>query len=293
MQARDLLDVDDLTPEELRQLLADAHRMKASGYRGQELAGTTWALIFEKPSLRTRATLDIAVYELGGHPLYLDQKGVGLGQREPVRDVAKNLERWVGGIAARVYRHRTLEELAEHADVPVVNALSDRAHPLQALADAMTLEEAFGDLKGLRVAWVGDGNNVLASLAKVLAPLGAELVAAIPEGYEPEEELPLEVVRDPRQAVQGADAVYTDVWTSMGQEEEAERRRRDFAGFTVDLALFEEAKPTAAFLHCLPAHYGEEVTEEVVYHPRSRVFDQAENRLHAAKAALRFLVGAR
>ena len=287
------MDVDDLTPEELRQLLADAHRMKASGYRGQELAGTTWALIFEKPSLRTRATLDIAVYELGGHPLYLDQKGVGLGQREPVRDVAKNLERWVGGIAARVYRHRTLEELAEHADVPVVNALSDRAHPLQALADAMTLEEAFGDLKGLKVAWVGDGNNVLVSLAKVLSALGAELVAAIPEGYEPKEEVPITVVRDPEEAVRGADAVYTDVWTSMGQEEEAEKRRRDFAGFTVDLSLFEEAKPTAAFLHCLPAHYGEEVTEEVVYHPRSRVFDQAENRLHAAKAALRFLTGAR
>ena len=293
MPKRDLLDVDDLSPEEIRKILADAHELKARRYRGSDLGGATWALIFEKPSLRTRATLDIAVHELGGHPLYLDQKGVGLGQREPVRDVAKNLERWVGGIAARVFRHETLKELAEHAGVPVVNALSDRAHPLQALADAMTLEEAFGDLKGLRVAWVGDGNNVLASLAKVLAPLGAELVAAIPEGYEPKEELPLEVVRDPREAVQGADAVYTDVWTSMGQEEEAERRRRDFAGFTVDLALFEEAKPTAAFLHCLPAHYGEEVTEEVVYHPRSRVFDQAENRLHAAKAALRFLVGAR
>lgn len=293
MQARDLLDVDDLTSEELRRVLADAHRVKKTRYRGKELSGTTWALIFEKPSLRTRATLDVAVYELGGHPLYLDQKGVGLGQREPVRDVAKNLERWVGGIAARVFRHETLEELAEHADIPVVNALSDRAHPLQALADAMTLEEAFGDLKGIKVAWVGDGNNVLVSLAKVLAPLGAELVAAIPEGYEPKEELPLTIVRDPREAVRGADAVYTDVWTSMGQEEEAEKRRRDFAGFTVDLALFEEAKPTAAFLHCLPAHYGEEVTEEVVYHPRSRVFDQAENRLHAAKAALRFLVGAR
>ncbi len=292
MQTRDLLDVDDLGPEAFRRVLDDAHRMKAGRYRGQELAGQTWALVFEKPSLRTRATLEIAVYELGGHPLYLDQRGIGLGEREPVRDVAKNLERWTAGIAARVFRHATVAELAEHASVPVINALSDRAHPLQAIADAMTLEEAFGNLEGLRVAWVGDGNNVLVSLAKALDYLGARLVAAIPEGYDPPEPIPAEIVRDPAEAVEGADAVYTDVWTSMGQEEEAEQRRRDFKGFTVDLALFERAKPTAAFLHCLPAHYGEEVTEEVAYHPRSRIFDQAENRLHAAKAAIRHLLGA-
>ncbi len=292
MRERDLLDVDDLGREALRRVLNDAHRMKAERYRGRELSGRTWALIFEKPSLRTRSTLEIAIYELGGHPLYLDQAGVGLGVREPVRDVAKNLERWVAGIAARVHRHETVAGLAEHAGVPVVNALSDRAHPLQAIADAMTLEEAFGPLEGLRVAWVGDGNNVLVSLAKALDLLGARLVAAIPEGYDPPKPLPIEIVRDPREAVEGADAVYTDVWVSMGQEEEAERRRRDFSGFTVDLALFEQAKPTAAFLHCLPAHYGEEVVEEVLYHPRSRVFDQAENRLHATKAVIRYLQGA-
>jgi len=289
MQARDFLDVDVLDPETLGELLERAAWLKARRYRGTELAGRTWALVFEKPSLRTRSTLEIAVYELGGHPLYLDQNGIGLGVREPVRDVAKNLERWVAGIAARVHDHATVVALAEHARVPVVNALSDRAHPLQAIADLLTLKEAFLNLKDLVVAWVGDGNNVLASFAKAAAMMGVRVVAAIPEGYDPPEPLPVEIVRDPGAAVQGADAVYTDVWVSMGQEAEADRRRADFAGFTVTPALFERAKPTAAFLHCLPAHYGEEVVEAVVDHPRSRVFDQAENRLHAAKAVLLWL----
>ncbi len=289
MQARDFLDVDVLDPETLGALLDRAAWLKARRYRGTELAGRTWALVFEKPSLRTRSTLEVAVYELGGHPLYLDQNGIGLGVRESVRDVARNLERWVAGIAARVHDHATVRALADHARVPVVNALSDRAHPLQAVADLLTLREAFMDLKGLTVAWVGDGNNVLASFAKAAAMMGVRVVAAIPEGYDPPEPLPIEIVRDPEAAVRGADAVYTDVWVSMGQEAEAERRRSDFAGFTVTPALFERAKPTAAFLHCLPAHYGEEVVEAVVDHPRSRVFDQAENRLHAAKAVLLWL----
>ncbi len=290
MQVRDLLDVDDLSREELAFLVERAAELKAARYRGAELAGRTWALVFEKPSLRTRSTLEIAVYELGGHPLYLDQNGIGLGVREPVRDVAKNLERWVAGIAARVHAHATVAALAENARVPVINALSDRAHPLQAIADLLTLKEAFGRLEGLTVAWVGDGNNVLASFAKAAERTGVRVVAAIPEGYDPPEALPVEIVREPGAAVEGADAVYTDVWVSMGQEAEAERRRADFAGFTVTPELFERAKPTAAFLHCLPAHYGEEVVPEVVDHPRSRVFDQAENRLHAAKAVLLWLV---
>ncbi len=287
---RDFLDVDDLSVQELRGVLDRAQAMKRTRARENVLEGKTVALIFEKPSLRTRSTLSVATYELGGYGLYLDHN-IGLGSREPARDVARNLERWVAAIAARVYRHETLIELRDNARIPVINALSDRAHPLQAIADLMTLEEAFGRLEGLRVAWVGDGNNVLASFAKAAAMVGMEVVAAIPPGYDPPESLPLEIVRDPRAAVVGADAVYTDVWISMGQEAEAERRRADFAGFRVTPELFALAKPTAAFLHCLPAHYGEEVDEAVVNHPRSRVFDQAENRLHAAKAVLRFLLG--
>ncbi len=287
---RDFLDVDDLSVQELRGVLDRAQAMKRTRARENVLEGKTVALIFEKPSLRTRSTLSIATYELGGYGLYLDHN-IGLGSREPARDVARNLERWVAAIAARVYRHETLIELRDNARIPVINALSDRAHPLQAIADLMTLEEAFGHLEGLRVAWVGDGNNVLASFAKAAAMVGVEVVAAIPPGYDPPESLPIEIVRDPEAAVAGADAVYTDVWISMGQEAEAERRRADFAGFRVTPDLFALAKPTAAFLHCLPAHYGEEVDEAVVNHPRSRVFDQAENRLHVAKAVLRFLLG--
>ena len=284
-----LLDIDDL-PEPAYQAILDlAWQLKRPRYVGDEYRGRTLALYFEKPSLRTRSTLEIAVVELGGHPLFLDQRFIGVGTREPLKDVARNLGRWVTAIAARVNDHATLEGFAEHSGLPVINALSDRAHPLQALADVLTLREAFGDLKGLRLAWIGDGNNVLTSLAKALAREGMRVVAAIPEGYEPAEELPIEIVRDPRAAVKGADAVYTDVWTSMGQEEERAQRLRDFAGYTVTLELFSAAKPTAIFMHCLPAHYGEEVEEAVVDHPRSRVFDQAENRLHAAKAVLKKL----
>lgn len=239
---RDFLDVDDLSVQELRGVLDRAQAMKQTRVRENVLEGKTVAFIFEKPSLRTRSTLSIATYELGGYGLYLDHN-IGLGSREPARDVARNLERWVAAIAARVYRHETLIELRDNARIPVINALSDRAHPLQAIADLMTLEEAFGRLEGLRVAWVGDGNNVLASFAKAAAMVGMEVVAAIPPGYDPPESLPLEIVRDPRAAVVGADAVYTDVWISMGQEAEAERRRADFAGFRVTPELFALAKP--------------------------------------------------
>ncbi|AEB12492.1 ornithine carbamoyltransferase [Marinithermus hydrothermalis] len=292
---KDLLDFSGLSAELLHQILETARWMKRDQYRGAELAGKSLALIFEKPSLRTRTTLELAAYQLGGHAVYLDQKQIGLGQREPVRDVAKNLERWVDAIAARVYKHETVAALAQHAAVPVINALSDRTHPLQALADLLTLQETFGRLSGLRLAYIGDGNNVLASLLEAAPLVGLEIVVACPEGYDPDPQLMRQagatLLRDPHAAVQGAHAVYTDVWTSMGQEAEAERRRRDFAGFTVTPELLRHAGPDAVFLHCLPAHYGEEVTEAVVHGPQSRVFDQAENRLHTAKALFYHLLG--
>jgi len=294
---RHLLDISSLQPEQIERLLETAAYFKKSSYRGKELDGKTVALLFEKPSLRTRTTLEVATLHLGGHAVYLDTRQVGLGVREPVRDVAANLGRWVEGIAARVNKHETVSELARFAGMPVVNALSDAHHPLQALADLLTLRERFGRLEGLRLAYVGDGNNVLASLLEAAALAGVELVVSTPEGYEPPAELLAKagasLVRDPYQAVAGADAVYTDVWVSMGQEEETQRRLRDFRGYTVTPELMRSAGEQAVFMHCLPAHYGEEVVEEVVYGPASVVFDQAENRLHTAKAVLAELVGGR
>jgi ornithine carbamoyltransferase len=292
-----LLSISDLTAAELAALLRTAEQFKQARYRGSELRGKTLATIFEKPSLRTRTTLEVATVHLGGHAVYLDAGQIGLGVREPVRDVAENLGRWVEGVAARVNKHETVVGLAEHAGVPVLNALSDAHHPLQALADLMTLKENFGRLQGVRLAYVGDGNNVLASLLEAAALSGVEVTVSTPEGYEPApgllERAGARFVRDPVAAVRGADAVYTDVWTSMGQEAEAERRLRDFAGYTVTPELMEAAGPGAIFLHCLPAHYGEEVVEEVAHGPRSRIFDQAENRLHTVKAVLAHYLGGR
>jgi len=292
-----LLDISSLSANDLLGLLKTAAYFKKSSYRGKELEGKTIALLFEKPSLRTRTTLEVAALHLGGHAVYLDTHQVGLGKREPVKDVALNLGRWVEGIAARVNKHETVVKLAEYSGVPVVNALSDLHHPLQALADLLTLQEHFGKLNGLRLAYVGDGNNVLASLLEAASLAGVEVVVSTPEGYEPPTQLMeranAKLVRDPHSAVAGADAVYTDVWVSMGQEEEAQKRLRDFHGYTVTPKLLEEAGEQAIFLHCLPAHYGEEVVEEVVYGPHSKVFDQAENRLHTAKAVLAGLVGGR
>lgn len=287
---KDLLDFSGYGPKAIQHLLALAEELKATRYRGEDLKGKTLALLFEKPSLRTRTTLEVAMAHLGGHAVYLDQKQVGIGEREPVRDIAKNLERFVEGIAARVYAHATVEALARHARIPVVNALSDQAHPLQALADLLTLKEAFGGLRGLEVAWVGDGNNVLNSLLEVAPLVGLRVRVATPKGYEPDPELLRRAgaffTHDPKEAAFGAHALYTDVWTSMGQEAEREKRLRDFRGFQVNGDLLALLAPGGIFLHCLPAHYGEETTEEAVYGPRSRVFDQAENRLHTAKAVL-------
>ena len=287
---KDLLDFSGYGPKELQALLDLAERLKRERYRGEDLKGKVLALLFEKPSLRTRTTLEVAMVHLGGHAVYLDQKQVGIGEREPVRDVAKNLERFVEGIAARVFRHETVEALARHAKVPVVNALSDRAHPLQALADLLTLKEVFGGLAGLEVAWVGDGNNVLNSLLEVAPLAGLKVRVATPKGYEPAPGLLKRAnaffTHDPKEAALGAHALYTDVWTSMGQEAERAKRLRDFQGFQVNGELLKLLRPEGVFLHCLPAHYGEETTEEAVHGPRSRVFDQAENRLHTAKAVL-------
>ncbi|TFU25277.1 ornithine carbamoyltransferase [Thermus tengchongensis] len=287
---KDLLDFSAYGRQEIEALLALAERLKRERYRGEELKGKVLALLFEKPSLRTRTTLEVAMLHLGGHAVYLDQKQVGIGEREPVRDIAKNLERFVEGIAARVYRHGTVEELARHARIPVINALSDRAHPLQALADLLTLKEVFGGWEGLEVAWVGDGNNVLNSLLEVAPLVGLRMRVATPRGYEPDPGLLQKAgaffTHDPKEAALGAHVLYTDVWTSMGQEAERERRLRDFNGFQVNGELLQLLRPQGIFLHCLPAHYGEETTEEAVHGPRSRVFDQAENRLHTAKAVL-------
>jgi ornithine carbamoyltransferase len=268
------------------------------------LAGRILALLFEKPSLRTRVTFEVAMKTLGGESVFIDCRGEPIGQREPVSDVARNLERWVDGIAARTFRHSTVEELARWADVPVINALSDRAHPCQALADFLTLHDTFGRLKGLKLAFVGDGNNVAHSLLLTGAKLGVEVAVATPASYEPDAAIveaakklarpagpKIHALRDPEEAVAGAHAVYTDVWTSMGSEKESDVRRKRFRPYQVTARLFGKARPDAVFMHCLPAHRGEEVEDAVIDSPRSVVFDQAENRLHAQKALLCMLLG--
>jgi len=298
LRGRDLLSLSDLTSDEFHALLdtsLDLKRRWKAGDRPQVLEHTTIAMIFEKQSLRTRSTFDIAMYQLGGHSVLLSQNYIGWGVRETIRDVAHNLERWVDGIMARTYGHATLVELAEHADVPVINGLSDLLHPCQLLADYLTMRETFGALEGLTVAYVGDGNNVCNSHVNAAMHAGTHLRIACPEGFDPDQRVlesarargaDVSIVRDPREAVQGADVLYTDVWISMGHEEEAERRRRAFAGYTVTPSWFSDLSSRGVFMHDLPAHYGEECTEDAVYHERSVVFDQAENRLHAQKGVL-------
>lgn len=298
LRGRDLLSLADLSREEFHGLIESALLLKRgwkTGVRPEPLKHKTIAMIFEKQSLRTRSTFDIAMVQLGGHSVLLSQNYIGWGVRETIRDVAHNLERWVDGIMARTYGHATLEELALHADVPVINGLSDLLHPCQLLADYLTLRETFGELQGLKIAFVGDGNNVCHSHINAALLAGTQLTIACPEGFDPEPWVladarahgaDITVVRDPRAAAEGADALYTDVWISMGQEEETERRRAAFVGYTIDPSWFDALSPRGVFMHDLPAHYGEECTEAAVYHPRSVVFDQAENRLHAQKGVL-------
>jgi ornithine carbamoyltransferase len=295
-----LLEVDDLGPARLRRILELARDWKsAPELVPQPLARKGAALVFEKPSARTRSSTEMAVFTLGGHPIYIRGDEVGIGSRESLDDVARTLAGYCAVLAARVFDHATLEGLAGAAAVPVVNLLSDRAHPTQALADLLTVLEVCGDLEGRRVAYVGDGNNVAASLAFGAALSGLELVVASPTGYELDDDVverarnlggTIELVTEPQEAVRGVDAVYTDVWTSMGQEAETEARTAAFAGYEVDATLMEVAGPQARFLHCLPAHRGEEVAAAVIDGPQSVVWQQAENRMHATRALLATLL---
>lgn len=290
------LEMDDLTADELVKVLD-----LAEGPAQPVMSGRGAALIFEKPSNRTRNSTEMAVVQLGGHPVTMRGDEIGLGVRESVEDVTKVLARYHAVVAARVFDHQLLESMARVGEVPVVNLLSDRAHPCQVLADLMTLRQKWGNLEGRRVAWVGDGNNVARSLAIGCALSGMEIRLACPPGHELDEAsldgaraLGGSVVsgRDPRKAVEGADAVYTDVWVSMGQEAESTQREDAFAGYQVNAELMAGAAPGAVFLHCLPAHRGLEVSAEVIDGPASVVFDQAENRMHAVRGLLMWLLGA-
>ena len=287
----DFLGIADLDRVVLERLVESASRFRHDrSFRSGALAGSRIGLFFEKPSTRTRVSSEVAAVDLGAHPVVLGQSEVGIGSREAVRDVARVLDRYLDLVAMRVFDHRTLVEVAEHADAPVVNLLSDVEHPCQAVADLQTIAE-HREVAESVVAYVGDGNNVCHSLMLGVARLGGRMRVVSPPGFEPLEELVawgegrITVTPDV-EAVDGADVVYTDVWASMGQEAEASERALAFAGYRVDEDLFARARPDAIFLHCLPAHRGEEVTDAVVDHPRSRVFDQAENRLHSMKAIL-------
>lgn len=303
--ARDLLTGSEWNPAGVRELYHLAADIKArpDRYRGA-LGGKFLALIFEKPSLRTRVTFEVGIQSMGGGAVFLDHTGTRLGKRESIQDVARNLERWVHAIVARVFEQKALEELASYASIPVINALSDRFHPCQALADFFTLEERFGSVRGLKMAYVGDGNNVCHSLMIAGARVGAHLRVGTPSGYEPDAEIvaearrvaketkgKIELFHSAEEAVSGAQAIYTDVWASMGQENEAAGREAVFAPFQVNEDLMRGAAPEAVFLHCLPAHRGSEVTDGVMDSPRSIVYDQAENRLHVQKAILLMLLG--
>jgi len=290
LKGRDFLRVSDWSGEELLAVLDLADRLKDERKRYVDeplLPGRSFGLLLEKPSLRTRVSFELAAYQLGGHAVHLTGPEVGLGQREPIRDMSYVMSRFLDAIIIRTFEQATLEELAEHAYIPVVNGLTDEFHPCQALADVMTIRERLGGFEGVQVAWLGDGNNVCASLSEICSKLAMGFVAASPEGYE----LPgLETLRDPREAVRGANVVVTDAWTSMGQEDEAEHRRRDFDGFQIDAELLALADPEAIVLHCLPAHIGEEITADVLYGPQSAAWDEAENRLHSEKALLALIV---
>jgi ornithine carbamoyltransferase len=299
---RDLLSLAELTREEIETIIADAGRLKAelrAGRGPRPLIGKTLAMIFEKPSLRTRVTFETGIKQLGGASVYLAPEDIRLGARETVEDIARNLSRWVDLIVARTFSHRSLVELARHASIPVINGLTDLSHPCQVLADILTLREHKGALEPLTVAFIGDGNNVVNSWLEAAGKLGFAFRLACPSGYEPHAETlaaaqhanpgRIEVVQDPAVAVAGADAVYTDTWTSMGQEAETQARRAAFAGYQVNAALMRLAKRNAVVMHCLPAHRGEEITADVLDGPQSVVLDEAENRLHVQKAVMVWL----
>ncbi|MGA7622368.1 MAG: ornithine carbamoyltransferase [Candidatus Acidiferrales bacterium] len=297
-QTNDLLTGMEWNPAQVRDLMHFAADVKAhpDRYRGA-LAGRFLALIFEKPSLRTRVTFEVGIASLGGSSVFLDHTLTHLGERESIPDVAKSLERWIHGIIARVYKQDSLDQLAANAHIPVINALSDVFHPCQAYSDFFTLEERFGNLRGLKLSYVGDGNNTCHSLMSIGARAGVHLRIATPTGYEPDANIvaeakrvaretrgKIEILHSPEEAVAGVQAIYTDVWTSMGQESESAAREAAFAGYQVNAELFSHAAPDAIFMHCLPAHRGSEVSADIMDSPRSIVFEQAENRLHVQKA---------
>jgi ornithine carbamoyltransferase len=299
LKGRDFTRVADFSPAELELVLELAEGMKAAPREEQlVLSGRSLGMIFQKPSTRTRVSFEVGIAQLGGYGLYLRADDLQLGRGETIRDTATVLSRYLDGILIRTFAQSDVEELAEHAEIPVINGLTDETHPCQALADVLTIRERLGRLEGVRLVYLGDGNNVCSSLMVAAARLGSSFVAATPPGYEPDERAvatarasaEVEIVNDPEAAVRGADVLYTDVWTSMGQENERERRLRDLARFGITQELLAQAADRAIVLHCLPAHYGEEITEAVLYGPQSAVWDQAENRLHAQKALMALLI---
>ena len=299
MPKRDFLAIRDLSREDITKLFDLAARMKSGAYRDKPLAGKTLAMIFTKSSTRTRVSFEVGTCQLGGHALFLSSRDIQIGRGEPIKDTARVLSRYVDGIMIRTFAHADVEELARYASVPVINGLTDLLHPCQVLTDIFTMREHIGGWEGKTVAWIGDGNNMANSWLNAAGVLGFELKLACPKGYEPNDDAlafakahaKITLTTDVATAIKGAHAVNTDVWASMGQEEEAAKRARAFKGYQVSREMMALAAPDAIFLHCLPAHRGEEVTEEVFEGPQSRVFDQAENRLHVQKAIMATLMG--
>jgi ornithine carbamoyltransferase len=296
---RHFLAIPDFSKAELLTVFDLAARMKRPGYRDQPLAGKTLGMIFAKSSTRTRVSFEVGTYQLGGHALFLSSRDIQLGRGEPIKDTARVLSRYLDGIMIRTYDHADVEELARYASIPVINGLTDLLHPCQVMADLLTIREAIGGWDRKVIAWVGDGNNMANSWLNAAGSLGFELRLACPKGYEPNSEIlernrkktKVTLTHDPEEAVHGAHVVNTDVWASMGQEEEQAERARAFQGYIVDGRLMQAASPKAIFLHCLPAHRGEEVSDDVIEGSQSRVWDQAENRLHVQKAILATLMG--
>jgi ornithine carbamoyltransferase len=296
---RDFLAIPDFSRAELDRLFVLAESMRAGAYTKKPLAGKSLAMIFLKSSTRTRVSFEVGAWQLGGHALFLSSRDVQIGRGEPIPDTARVLSRYVDGIMIRTFAHAEVEQLAEYSTVPVINGLTDLLHPCQVLADLLTIRQRLGTYQGKKVAWIGDGNNMANSWINAAYRLGFELALACPEGYDPDasilaraqREARVNVVRDPNEAAAGAHVVNTDVWASMGQEDEQAQRAKAFAGYTVDAPLMKRAAPNAIFLHCLPAHRGEEVSADVIDGPQSCVFDEAENRLHIQKAIMAALIG--
>jgi ornithine carbamoyltransferase len=299
MPKRDFLAVPDFSQAELIQLFDLADRMKSRKYKDKPLAGKTLGMVFAKSSTRTRVSFEVGTYQLGGHALFLSSRDIQLGRGEPIKDTARVLSRYLDGIMIRTFAHADVEELARYATIPIINGLTDLLHPCQVLADLMTVREHLGTWDGKVVAWIGDGNNMANSWLNAAGLLGFELRLACPEGYEPNHEIfernskltKISITELPEEAVEGAHVINTDVWASMGQEEEAAARKLAFQGYMVDQKLMAMADKKAIFLHCLPAHRGEEVAEDVIEGPQSRVWDEAENRLHVQKALMATLMG--